>query len=783
VASKASKSRYSTGSKTVAAGLVKADRAVRSPTVDTLSQQRAEFNRAWSEYSLGNLEEAKSLLMKLSSDLEHHLALTTKESDRGPIRLLYGSTMSALGRVYQRLDSNEAAQSEFRKAVFEFRKSLPSQQATDMTYCDYGVALFHIGKHNKSVEAFMEAKKRGVLNAEANRYLGISQERMGDIKEAEKYFKEAIKQAPTDYSTYITLAKFYEKQKRIDDAIEHYGVAINYLTSANLLDEAIKVVNRLLKLTKQDPQMLALKAEIQRQKADLYSALKTVDVSLKRDPKRAYAWAVKGLIFLDKRDNDTAIELLQKAIKLDPAMDWAHVDLAGALYNTGNFDKALSVLERALELQPTNPDAWYWKGDVLYRLNRPKEALEAFDQVLTFVPNDAKSLGAKGQVLSDLNQSQRALKVLRRSIEIDPTLAWVHSELGWVLYRLGRNDEALHALNNALAIQPDNVIALQRKAEVLRTLGKLEEALQVSHQAVRLDPEDAWALGTKGQILRDLGRDREAVETLRSALDHDPKMAWLCVELSAALYNLDELEASLQILDQALNIEEHDDWQFFKANILCEIGEFSRAVKALDRSIALGQTLPERHGLKGWALQHVGPKYFKEALEAYQKAAKLDPDNLWWHKGVANGFYLLGQMTKADEKYRWVLRRAKQHVKDDDTLLSLIGWCDYRLGNWESAVNWFNQVLLRQPDEVAIQFDMALALLCWEHHTEGLREYRRGTAIAQGKHRLRCRALVHVAKDDLKAAIDHIPGMKEQCGTRDAMLLLQSVYDQTSSAK
>ena len=71
--------------------------------------------------------------------------------------------------------------------------------------------------------------------------------------------------------------------------------------------------------------------------------------------------------------------------------------------------------------------------------------------------------------------------------------------------------------------------------------------------------------------------------------------------------------------------------------------------------------------------------------------------------------------------------------------------------------------------------------MCWRHYSEGLREYRQGAAVAKGNHPQRCRALVHVAKDDLKAAIQNIPEIRDQTEACDALSLLQSVYDQTSS--
>ena len=784
--SKPSRTRSSTESKAVSPHLEPTSdwaQSVRLPTPDLLSQYRADLNRALSEYNLGHIDEAKTGLTKLSLNLEQLLPLATRESDRTPIHLLYASTQTSLGRIYERSGLEKEARSAFTKAAAEFRKSLPkTKEATDQMYCDYGVALFKVGSKKRTIEAFMEAKKRGVLTVEANRYVGICFERLGKYKEAEEHFGEAIKQDPNDFSTHITFAKFLEKQKKITEAVDEYRSATTYLANSGLFDEALKVLDHTLRLTRQDPQILAFKAEILRVKGDARSALKAVNASLKRKPKDAYAIAVKGLVLLAFEKNDEAIQFLQQAVKLDPTIDWVYVELAVALISLGNYKKALAVLDKSLALQPDNPNALFHKAETLHTLDRTKEALLVLNQALKLTPNDANMLGAKGQCLRELNQYPKALKVLERSIALNPSVAWVHVELGWVLYNLGDYHKALEALNNALAIQPDNFLALRQKGEVLRTLGKGEEALQVLNQAVTLAPNDAWALGTTGQILRDLGRDKEAVDILQQSIKLQPTLAWVYVELSAALYSLGEYISALEELEKALRIQYDSEWQFFKGNILCEIAEFDAAVKALNHSIKNNNVTPDTFGLKGWALQHLGAKYAKDTLEAYQAAVELERNNLWWHKGVANGLYLLGEKRKAAAKYRWVSKQAKHLMeKEKDWVFrSLIGWCEYRLGNWESAVELFNQVVSANPEEIATQFDLALALMCWGHDSEALREYRRGVRTSQERPPLRCRGILYVALDDLNLALDNLPLLAEKSEAKEALALLKAVYDQSS---
>jgi tetratricopeptide (TPR) repeat protein len=762
------------------------DRAqsVRLPSPDNLSPYRSDLNRALSEYNLGHFDEAKSILSTLSANLRRILAPETKDSDPAQVHLLYASTLTSLGRTRERLREESEAKSAFKKAEAEFHKWIPKvKEPTDQMYLDYGVALFKIGSKKRTIQVFTEVGKRGILNAEGNRYMGICLGRLGKYKEAEERFTEALRQDPDHYMTHKALAELLEKENKISHAVEEYHTTILYMVDSGLLDDALRILEHILKLTRQDSQLLALKGEILRVKGDLKAALRALNQSLKRRPKAAFATGVKGLVLLALNQDDEGVRLLERALKLDPTIDWVPVELAVALYNLGYYKKALSALNKALARDPGNVSALFHKGETLSALGQNKEALLALDGALKSRPNDALVMGVKGRVLRNLNQHKKALKVLQRSIDIDPSMAWVHAELGAVLYALGENDKALQAVIDALAIQPDNVLALSYKGEILRALGKSEEALQVMNQALALSPNDPRAVGTKGQVLRDLGREEDAIEILRQSIELDPTLAWVYVELSAAQYKLGHYKPALEALNNALRIQRESHWQIFKGHLLCEIADFASAVKALDRAIQIDKNIAEAFGLKGWALQHIGVKQVNRTLQAYESAVKLEPDNLWWHKGVANSLYLMNDKEKALAKYGWVVKQARQRAKkenDEAKFLSLVAWCKYRLGKCEEAVKLFSQVISFNPEQIASQFDLALALTCCKRYCEALREYSRGVRTSKEQPRLRCHGLVKIALDDLNIAIRTQPELARIEEVKEALTLLEATYNESS---
>jgi tetratricopeptide (TPR) repeat protein len=763
--------------------LINHARSIGLGGLNNLASYRSDLNRAVGEYGLGRVEEAKSILGLLSVSLERVL-VGQRKKEAAEAHLLYASTLTWLGKTCERLKQNKAAWSAFEEAKAEFKAWIDKpKEPPAHSYRNYGVTLFKLGNYKQALKAFTLANTKGTLDAEGNFYMGVCLQDLDRFPQAEEHFREALKQNPDHVASRKELAGLLERRRRTPEAVVEYRNMILYALGYGFLNEALVITEHTLRLTKQDPQLLGLKGDMLRLQGDSTRALRALNRSLKKEPRNSFANGVKGLLLLELNQKREGIRLLQRALKLDPKNDWVPVELAAALGNSGDYDRSLTVLNKALATDPRNVRALMQKGEILSAINRNPEALAILERAIALKPNDALLLAKQGRILRYLGKTKRALKVLRRSVELDRRIGWVYGELGSVLYSMGQYYEALQAVIDALAIQPDNPFALNYKSEILRMLGvversasRTEEALQVINQALAMSPNDPWALGTKGQVLRDLGRVEEAAKILKSSIDLNPSVGWIYLEYSSAQYSLGNYGLALEALEEALRLEDDGEWHVFKAQILCEIGNFKEAVATLDRAVQINRRISTAFGLKGWALQHLGIEKAPDALKAYQSAVKLEPDNLWWHKGIANAFYLMGDRRRASNKYRWVLRRAEKHPQDpgDVSFLSLSGWCHYRLGNYEQAVELFKKVSSISVADIAYQFDLALSLIGCGRYAEAWDEYVRGVRRSSEQPVLRRRGLICVALDDLNVALKRQPRLRDVTAIKDSLRLLEN---------
>jgi len=755
--------------------------SIRALGADNMSIYRAEMSRALSEYSLGHLEETKAILSKLLANLGQLLASPFEEI-KPELHLLYAQAQAAVGRTSERLGQNKESQIAFKKAAKEFSTWLPQAQGPiDQLYCDYGVSLFKSGASEKrTLEAFERAERAGLLNAEAHRYMGTCLMQLKRFKEAKAHFDAALKQDPNDFLTYKALGECLERQKKISAAVSEYYNAASILDSSGLADEAVSLLDHATKLAPKDPLPLVLKGDILGAQGRYLEALEALDEGLKRQPHNALALGIKGQTLLSLERYKEAVDCLQQALTLDPSLDWVATDLATSLINLSEYKRALQVLNKALAKWPHNADALIFKGGTLSQLGKHQQALAVLNKALKLYPNDQRALWLKGGVLIELNQYKRAVQALQRCLKLDPTRPEVYVDLAAALDSLEQYDAALDQLNKALAIKPDYTQALRGKGDILHMLDRNEEALQVLNLVLTLSPKDSWALGTKGQVLLSLERTGEAVKILQQAVEIDPALAWAQAELGSALYSLGRYKEALQAFNEALRVQPaSSNWLIFKGLVLSDIAEFQDAAKALEQATRLDPHSAQAFGYKGWALENLGAKRANDALKAYEAAARLEPKNLWWRQGIANSLYLKRDMEKALQEYKRVSAQAQKLIKkeQDADIISLTGWCQYRLGDFEKAVHLFYEALTLNPDKVSNRFDLALSLACSGHYDEALSEYHQAIRTALGMPPLRLRGLAFVALDDLNLAIKLQPDLAIAPPVNEMVSLLKAAYD------
>lgn len=223
---------------------------------------------------------------------------------------------------------------------------------------------------------------------------------------------------------------------------------------------------------------------------------------------------------------------------------------------------------------------------------------------------------------------EEATREFRRVVELQENDVQARFFLALVAMREGRWSEAVLTLREATTQPGARPAVYHNLAYALERMGHHDEARDVLNEAARRggsdDPRTRISLGV---LALKRGELAEADETLTSARalfgKKMPPPAWFhYAALAAALR--DDLDRAIALVTEGLNVHPRGPVLCNTLAVLLERkGELAAAGQAAERGLSENGALPQLHKNLGDALYGAGK--YDEALEAYQRAIKLNP--------------------------------------------------------------------------------------------------------------------------------------------------------------
>jgi tetratricopeptide (TPR) repeat protein len=193
-------------------------------------------------------------------------------------------------------------------------------------------------------------------------------------------------------------------------------------------------------------------------------------------------------------------------------------------------------------------------GAVLAQTGRYAEAVDANQTAVALSPQDAIAHCNLGITLQELGRLEDAEASYKQAIALKPDYAKAQSNLGNTLKELGRLDEAEASYNQAIALKPDYAEAHSNLGVTLVELKRLDDAEASYNQAIALKPDYAEAHNNLGNMLVEIGRLDEALASYNQAIVLKPDFAEAILNLSVTQSYMNDLEAEIVSLQNALQI-------------------------------------------------------------------------------------------------------------------------------------------------------------------------------------------------------------------------------------
>lgn len=330
-----------------------------------------------------------------------------------------------------------------------------------------------------------ESELQSILNADPNEYralnfLGIVRAQQRKNADAERLFKQVIRQKPHFASAHVNLGLLYVQMSRPGDAVPEFQEALRIdptrteaLASllAALRDEsqialqnndAEKALSFLMEARKESPGdpeviyefgMVALRMTLF---PDAIQSFQDVLKICKDDTKALYALgrAQMGLAkYQDARDT------FEHYVQLNPGDASGHYALALTLTSLQQFPEAKTEFELSVQLKPVQTESYFQLGLIELNTGDLDAAAGRFGYVLKRDPHHAGALTGMGRVEFQKKSYDKAANLLEQAITVESSLREAHYYLGLSYARLGRKEDSAAQLKITNQLDEEEVKA------------------------------------------------------------------------------------------------------------------------------------------------------------------------------------------------------------------------------------------------------------------------------------------------------------------------------------
>ncbi len=276
-------------------------------------------------------------------------------------------------------------------------------------------------------------------------------------KAIEEYHKLADLDAK-DLNVHNMLADIYAKKGDVSEALQQYDLVAQGFDQKNLVDKVLQVYKRMLKLTPNDPDLLAAVKNLM----DKYMSRATQ--AEEKEPEKA-AEIYRSILKAEPTRIDANFQyskLLMKSGKKFEAIEGL-MALTASLDPETQTGKLVEILKLVADLDPMNIDA--------------REKLVELLEKGKMIDAAVKSLQDLIEIFISRNDFGKAEEAAKKAIQLGDQNTYYH--LGVVYFNQQKYDESRAAFEKFLQQQGAHVGALKYLALVFLRLNRNQDAVQV----------------------------------------------------------------------------------------------------------------------------------------------------------------------------------------------------------------------------------------------------------------------------------------------------------------
>ncbi|NVK21038.1 MAG: tetratricopeptide repeat protein [Kangiellaceae bacterium] len=426
-----------------------------------------------------------------------------------------------------------------------------------------------------------------------------------------------------------------------------------------------------------------------------------------------YSKAVTIEHFSEKRLD--AQSYYEKAIELDPTFSQAAFKYSGFLLQGNGLvsaQKYTKLAQQHKDYRLTEREQFAINTIHFFINQKSEEAFKTLDQWSLLYPDDYMSYQMKASFYQVTQKPIKAIENYKKVIELDPSQHVLWDVIGDIYTAIGDYDQAATAYEKYSEKNANNPIAFKNLGDLYSKTGNMDLAISNYQQALSINPNDVNSLRNLANSLARIGEVDKAENMFLQAIEYSSTS------------------------DEKLNSKTG------LASFYWNYGKVVKSVETYQQAFdEYAETTTPRQGVQGMAIQawryHIinqDDKAEEILRAAYKLAEDTNEDIFTINVQVAEALLRneQGRAAEALPLYENVFKVARAYLQDGNDIN--IGYykaqSHLELGQYEQALQGFNAMNDRFPDQIGVQLWIARTHLATKDFTQAEEVLKRILVLA-----------------------------------------------------
>ena len=534
---------------------------------------------------------------------------------------------------------------------------------------------------NEAYELVNVALSEDGENIELIKLAGLIEVNINEWEKARVHFETVVKHIPDDATSWFYLASCYDK---LGDFISAKNAYIKVIDLRNEYTDAYKSLCVVLLKLNQPSEAISFAAR-----------------ALVVDPEDYIYDFVIGTSYMKVKEFEKSIEPFERALVKSPDNIGIYNSLGTAYMATGHSEKALECYRKSLELEPDNPMAYYNIGSAYQIQQNHNEACEYLKKAVELDEEDESFKVAYAMSLVKTEQYEKAIDIYKKLLVHHPEKENYKYNLVTCYEAIGEIQTAITMLEGMVYLNQKFVLPAQKLANLYIKTNQLRKAKEIYDNILLKNKPTAEIMHQYAILSSSLCDTDTAEKMLKKVIKMNPDIAKAHKDLAIIYLNKRLFDWADDEFKTAMKLQPNDFEIIFEyGNFLYSISKNNEAERYYTEALEIE---PENVlALTFMALNKLVLNQLDEAKDYIMKALKVEHH----HEYV---LFCAGRIMYARKEYeeakRYLISAVEQNpdVETQNTLALTY----YELGEYQQALNIFNNLLSKHPDNISVLMSIA----------------------------------------------------------------------------